>query len=63
MNENLENIRKISNRLATAIVLLMIIMFIGGVAGHYNNIVTAPMAALAAGIIGGFVGLQRRLKA
>jgi hypothetical protein len=62
MNENLENIRKISNRLATAIVLLVTIIFIGGVVGHSKGIVTAPMGALAAGVIGGFVGLQRRLK-
>ena len=63
MNENLENIRKISNRLATAIGLLITIIFIGAVIGSTSTgIVTAPMAAFAAGIIGGFVGLQRRLK-
>jgi hypothetical protein len=63
MNENLENIRKISNRLATAIGLLITIIFIGAIIGSKSvGIVTAPMAAFAAGIIGGFVGLQRRLK-
>lgn len=63
MNENLENIRKISNRLAAALGLLVLIIFIGALIAHrYDDIVTAPIAALFAGIIGGFVGLQRRLK-
>lgn len=63
MNEKLENIRTISNRLASALGTLVIVIFIGAlVADHYADIVTAPIAAFAAGIIGGFVGLQRRLK-
>lgn len=63
MNENLGNIRNISNRLATALGLLVIIIFIGAlVESRYHGIVTAPIAAFSAGVIGGFVGLQRRLK-
>lgn len=63
MNENLENIRSISNRLATAIGLLVVIILIGAlVAYKFDDIVTAPIAAFSAGVIGGFVGLQRRLK-
>ncbi|WP_158968431.1 hypothetical protein [Paraglaciecola sp. L3A3] len=63
MNEDLENIRKISNRLATALGLLIVIIFVGALVAYwYDDIVTAPIAALFAGIIGGFVGLQRRLK-
>jgi phosphate/sulfate permease len=63
MNEKLENIRKISNRLAIALAALVIIICIGAfIAYTYEDIVTAPLAAFAAGIVGGFVGLQRRLK-
>lgn len=63
MNKNLEHIRKISNRLALALGLLVLLILAGAlVAYHYENIVTAPIAAFAAGVIGGFVGLQRRLK-
>ena len=63
MNEKLENIRKISNRLATALGILVIIIVAGAfIAYRFEGIVTAPLAAFAAGIIGGFVGLQRRLK-
>jgi phosphate/sulfate permease len=62
MNENLQNIRKISNRLAIALCTLIILIILGGFLALTTNFVTAPVAAFAAGIIGGFVGLQRRLK-
>jgi phosphate/sulfate permease len=62
MNQNLQNIRKISNRLAIALVSLIILIFIGGLLAYSTDVITAPMAAFSAGIIGGFVGLQRRLK-
>jgi phosphate/sulfate permease len=62
MNQNLQNIRKISNRLAIALVSLIILIFIGAFLSYTTDIITAPMAAFSAGIIGGFVGLQRRLK-
>jgi phosphate/sulfate permease len=62
MNQNLQNIRKISNRLAIALVSLIILIFIGAFLAYTTDIITAPMAAFSAGIIGGFVGLQRRLK-
>lgn len=63
MDEKLENIRKISNRLATALGALVVITIIGAVVAYrLDGIVTAPLAAFAAGVIGGFVGLQRRLK-
>ena len=63
MNENLEIIRKISNRLTIALVALVIIICIGAIYANINHdFVTAPLAAFAAGIMGGFVGLQRRLK-
>jgi len=63
MTENLQTIRKISNRLATALAVLVVIVCAGAfLAYHRDGIVPAPLAAFAAGIVGGFVGLQRRLK-
>ncbi len=63
MNERLENIRQISNRLAIAIASLVVLISIGAIiASIYQGIITAPIAAFFAGVIGGFVGLQRRLK-
>ena len=63
MTENLEAIRKISNRLATALAVLVVIVCAGGfLAYQVEGVVTAPLAAFAAGVVGGFVGLQRRLK-
>ncbi len=65
MTEKLQAIRKISNRLATALVVLVFLIICGAFL-TYNSpegkFVTAPIAAFSAGIIGGFVGLQRRLK-
>ena len=65
MTDTLEKIRTISNRLAQCLGIL-VVLFIPGALYAYarpgNYIVSAPMAAFAAGIIGGFVGLQRRLK-
>ena len=63
MNSHLENIRKISNRLAIALGLLVVLIAIGAtVAYNVEGVITAPIAAFSAGVIGGFVGLQRRLK-
>jgi hypothetical protein len=65
MTGTLEEIRTISNRLARSLGIL-IALFIP--AAFYssthpgNRIATAPMAAFVVGVIGGFVGLQRRLK-
>ncbi len=65
MTEKLQAIRKISNRLATALGVLVILVTCGSFLTHLGpagKFVTAPIAAFSAGIIGGFVGLQRRLK-
>lgn len=65
MNDKLETIRTISNRLARALAILVLLFVPGAIFAHLNPgnvIVSAPMAAFAAGVIGGFVGLQRRLK-
>ena len=60
MTEKLLAIRKISNRLAFALVILVLLVI-----ARYSpegGVINAPIAAFAAGIVGGFVGLQRRLK-
>lgn len=65
MTEKLQAIRKISNRLAVALVVLVLLVIGGAFFAHYSpegKIINAPIAAFAAGIVGGFVGLQRRLK-
>lgn len=65
MTEKLQAIRKISNMLATALGVLVILVICGAFLTHLGpagKFVTAPIAAFSAGIIGGFVGLQRRLK-
>lgn len=65
MNDTLEKIRTISNRLARALAFLVAAFVPGALYAHMNPgnvIVSAPIAAFAVGMIGGFVGLQRRLK-
>ncbi|MFN7982681.1 MAG: hypothetical protein U0Q11_12545 [Vicinamibacterales bacterium] len=65
MNETLEKIRTISNRLAKCLGVL-VVLFVPGAFYVYlrpgNHLTSPPMAAFMVGIIGGFVGLQRRLK-
>lgn len=65
MNDKLLTIRTISNRLARALTVLVLLFVPGAIYAHLepgNVIISAPMAAFGAGVIGGFVGLQRRLK-
>lgn len=65
MTEKLQAIRKISNRLATALVVLILLIVCGAFFALYSPkgwMINAPIAAFSAGVIGGFVGLQRRLK-
>ncbi|TKB27433.1 hypothetical protein FCL47_04655 [Desulfopila sp. IMCC35006] len=65
MTEKLQAIRKISNRLAIALAVLVLLVICGAFLTLHRpegKFVTAPIAAFSAGIIGGFVGLQRRLK-
>lgn len=65
MNEKIQAVRKISNRLAIALAILVALFIPGALYAHSNpgtTIISAPLAAFAAGVIGGFVGLQRRLK-
>jgi hypothetical protein len=65
MTETLHAIRKISDRLAIGLAWLVLTVIGGGLLSDYGpweGLITAPMAAFAAGVMGGFVGLQRRLK-
>jgi hypothetical protein len=65
MNDKLEKIRTISNRLARSLAVLVAIFIPGALFAytHPGSIVTSPpMACFIVGVIGGFVGLQRRLK-
>ncbi len=65
MTEKLQAIRTISNRLAIALAALVLVMVGGAFFAYLNpdgNTVSAPLAGFAAGVVGGFVGLQRRLK-
>lgn len=65
MNATLEKIRTISNRLARALAILVAIFIPGALYAytHPGSLFTStPMACFSVGIIGGFVGLQRRLK-
>ncbi|MEJ8846989.1 hypothetical protein [Variovorax rhizosphaerae] len=65
MTDTLANIRKISNRLALCLGVLVVVVVSGALFSNYGpteDIIAAPMAAFAVGVVGGFVGLQRRLK-
>ena len=65
MNDKLEKIRTISNRLARSLAVLVAIFIPGALYAytHPGSIITSsPMACFIVGVIGGFVGLQRRLK-
>lgn len=65
MTETLEEVRAISNRLARSLGILVALFVPAAFYGYThpgNHFATAPMAAFAVGVIGGFVGLQRRLK-
>ena len=65
MNEKLTKLRTIGNRLAVALAVLVAIAVPGAIYTHLHPggiITSAPMAAFTVGVIGGFVGLQRRLR-
>jgi hypothetical protein len=65
MNEKIDLLRIISNRLARVLGILVAI-FIPAALFLYLNpdsvLISTPVAAFTVGVIGGFVGLQRRLK-
>ena len=65
MNEKLLTIRTISNRLVCSLLVLMSISIPGAIYAYLNPgsiVVSTPLVAFVVGVVGGFVGLQRRLK-
>lgn len=67
MTEKLTIIHRISNRLALALSIMVLVVIAGGLIAsgdiRFGNLfIPAPLAAFTAGVVGGFVGLQRRLK-
>ena len=65
MDERLIQIRTISNRLTGALTLLVCLFMAGALIAYFFQqtvFISAPLTAFACGVIGGFVGLQRRLK-
>src|SRR5260370_10079507 len=65
MNDKLEKIRTISNRLARSLAVLVAIFIPRALYAdtHPGSIITSPpMACFIVGVIGGFVGLPRPLK-
>ena len=65
MNEKLQLIRTISNRLARALAILVSLFIPGAIYFYLHRqsvVISAPLVAFVCGVIGGFVGLQRRLK-
>ncbi|MGC2353687.1 MAG: hypothetical protein WA496_09840 [Candidatus Udaeobacter sp.] len=65
MNEKVQLIRTISNRLARALVILLSLFIPGALYAYLHPgsvIISTPLVAFVCGVIGGFVGLQRRLK-
>ena len=65
MEQKLEQIRKISNRLVWALIALIGICIPGAYLAQAlpgSFVVSAPLMGMAVGFVGGFVGLQRRLK-
>lgn len=66
MNEKQLMLRTIGNRLAIALAVLVGVTIPGAFYAHLHPdtfIGATPLAALMVGMIGGFVGLQRRLRA
>jgi hypothetical protein len=65
MNEKLEAIRTISNRLLIALGVLVALFIPAAIYVYLHPesvLISTPLMALAVGFIGGFVGLQRRVK-
>ena len=59
MNEKLTKIQTVSNRLVSALTVLLCISILGS---FFAGNLGMALAIFAVGVIGGFVGLQRRLK-
>jgi len=62
MNEKLRLIRTVSNRLVSALAVLLCIIIPGSFYALYHGGVPTALAIFTVGVVGGVVGLQRRLK-
>jgi hypothetical protein len=63
MNERITQLRTVSNRLVWSLAALVAVGISGAlIAGWYSRPLPTPVAVLFVGFVGGFVGLQRRLK-
>ena len=63
MNERIEQLRTVSNRLVWSIAVLLAIGIPGAFFADFSGkSVSTPVAVLFVGFVGGFIGLQRRLK-
>jgi len=62
MNEKLRMIRTVSNRLVTALAILLCIIIAGSYCVMLFHLKPFALAIFTVGVVGGFVGLQRRLK-
>ena len=64
MNERIQQLRTVSNRLVWALAALLAVGIPGALFAYFGRTpVPTPIAVLFVGFVGGFVGLQRRLKA
>jgi len=64
MNERIIQLRTVSNRLVWSLAVLVAVGIPGALFADLNGkSVPTPVAVLFVGFVGGFVGLQRRLKA
>jgi hypothetical protein len=64
MNERIKQLRTVSNRLVWSLAVLVAVGIPGAFFADLNGkSVPTPVAVLFVGFVGGFVGLQRRLKA
>jgi hypothetical protein len=63
MNERITQLRTVSNRLVWSLAALVAVGIPGALYTHLNGrSLPTPVAVLFVGFVGGFVGLQRRLK-
>jgi hypothetical protein len=62
MNERIMQLRTVSNRLVWSLLALLAVGVPGAFWAWHTGSIPTPMAVLFVGFIGGFVGLQRRLK-
>ncbi len=62
MNERITQLRTVSNRLVWSLAALVAVGIPGAFYAWHTGSIPTPMGVLFVGFVGGFVGLQRRLK-